>query len=168
MHALIDADIFCYSFGSSKDDEGNPLKWPFVASRLNSQIEYIKEAVGATKTSFYITGTDNFRIDLATIKPYKGQRPAEKPHHYQRVRDYLVNFYKAETIVGMEADDKLSIEQMCNANVDKHWYSQIFAFFETRVALRGEYGIISHGSEAFPSNTIRVQLEENIGVDFPS
>tara|TARA_R110000772_G_scaffold184459_4_gene295478 strand:+ start:4153 stop:5013 length:861 start_codon:yes stop_codon:yes gene_type:complete len=120
MHALIDADIFCYSFGSSKDDEGNPLNWPFVASRLNAQIEYIKEAVGATKTTFFLTGSSNFRVDLASILPYKGGRPAEKPHHYQRVRDYLTNFYKAEVIEGYEADDAMSIAQMQGFDDAKH------------------------------------------------
>ena len=112
MHALIDADIFTYSFGSSKDDEGNPLNWPFVASRLNAQIESIKEAVGATSVSFYLTGAGNFRVDTATIKPYKGTRPKDKPHHYGRVRSYLLDFYKANLIEGMEADDAMSIEQM--------------------------------------------------------
>lgn len=68
--------------------------------------------MGATKTTFFLTGSSNFRVDLASILPYKGGRPAEKPHHYQRVRDYLINFYKAEVIEGYEADDALSIAQM--------------------------------------------------------
>lgn len=116
MHALIDADIWTYSFGSSTDDEGNPLQWPFVASRLNAQIEAVKKAVGATSSTFFLTGTGNFRVDVATIRPYKGQRPSEKPFHYQRVRDYLEKFWKAEMITDMEADDAMSIAQM------EDWY----------------------------------------------
>lgn len=116
--ALIDADIFCYSFGSMKDDEGNPLSWPFVASRLDAQLASIKDKTEAEETKLFITdsGGSNFRIDVATIQEYKGNRPTEKPHHYQRVRDYLVKFRKAEIVYGMEADDKLSIEQMKDYN----------------------------------------------------
>lgn len=96
------------------DDYGKPLSWPFVASRLNSQLSSITSNTGSETSRLFITdsGQSNFRIDVATILPYKGNRPTEKPHHYQRVRDYLVKFKKAEVVYGMEADDKLSIEQM--------------------------------------------------------
>lgn len=111
MHALIDADIFTYSFGSCTDDEGNPLAWPLVATRLNAQIKNICTAVGATSYTLYITGEGNFRINLATIKPYKGSRPTGKPFWYEQIRKYLVNFRRAVVITGWEADDQLSIEQ---------------------------------------------------------
>ncbi len=101
-----------------KDDEGNPLSWPFVASRLDAQIASIKTNTECDECKFYITDNNgsNFRIKVATINPYKGNRPTEKPFHYQRVRDYLVKFKKAEIVYGMEADDKLSIEQMRDYN----------------------------------------------------
>lgn len=111
MKALIDADIFTYSIGSATDDFGAPLSWNFCAARLNAQIASIKEAVGATASQCYITGPNNFRVGVATIRPYKGKRPSTKPHHYQRVRDYMVDFHKAEIIEGIEADDELSIVQ---------------------------------------------------------
>jgi hypothetical protein len=69
MHALIDADILAYEFGSCKDESGEwPLSWPFIAARVN-------------------------------------------PFWYESIRKYLVHFRGAEIITGMEADDKLSIEQ---------------------------------------------------------
>lgn len=114
MHALIDADIFTYSFGSCTDDFGHPLAWPLVATRLNAQIKNICDAVGASSYSLYITGKSNFRVELATIKPYKGSRPTDKPFWYQAIRDYLVKFRKARTIEGWEADDQLSIDQLEN------------------------------------------------------
>ena len=114
MHALIDGDIFAYEFGGCEYENGRPLGWPLVVSRLNARIEGVCDAVEASTYSIYLTSDDksNFRIKAATIKPYKGQRPAEKPHYYQRIRDFLVNYRDAQVVYGMEADDALSIEQM--------------------------------------------------------
>ena len=114
--ALIDADIFTYSFGNSTDDYGNPLKWHFVAARMEDQIRAIVKGAGADSYNLYLTGKGNFREEVATIKKYKGNRPKTKPHHYQRVRDYLVKFRKAKVIEGMEADDAISIRQMEDYN----------------------------------------------------
>ena len=115
MHALIDGDIFAYEFGNATHpDSDKLLGWPLTVSRLNSRIEGICDAVEADTYSLYLTSDDksNFRIDAATIKPYKGQRPLEKPRYYQQIRDFLVNYRDAQMTYGMEADDALSIEQM--------------------------------------------------------
>jgi hypothetical protein len=111
MRANIDADIFTYSFGSCTDDVGHPLAWPLVATRLNAQIKNICTAVSATEYYLYITGAGNFRNDLASIKPYKGTRPSEKPHWYNQVRNYLVKFRGATVVEGWEADDQLAMDQ---------------------------------------------------------
>lgn len=77
-----------------------------------------------TGYSMYLGGTGNFRNDIATIKPYKGNRPA-KPIHYQAVRDYLIEYWGAELVDGMEAEDKASIEYLkdpenrCLVHIDK-------------------------------------------------
>jgi hypothetical protein len=58
----------------------------------------------------YLSGHGNFREELATLKPYKGNRDAlHKPVHYQSIRDYLVHEWKAAIITGREADDEVSI-----------------------------------------------------------
>lgn len=111
MHALIDADIFCYSFGSARKDDGNPLQWPFVISRMDGMLQRILEETGAETHQLYLTGKGNFRENIATIKPYKGQRPQEKPYWYQHVKDFLIYHRDAEVIEGMEADDAMGIAQ---------------------------------------------------------
>ena len=111
MKALIDADWFAYAHGGAKDDEGNPLSWPLVASRINQQIKNITDFSGADSYQLYLTGTGNFRENVATIRVYKGNRPSSKPHHFTRVRDYLTKFRGASIVEGMEADDAVSIEQ---------------------------------------------------------
>lgn len=111
MKALIDSDYFAYAHGSATDDEGHPLAWPLVASRISQQIENIVEKSGCETYELFLTGGGNFREEVATIKPYKGNRPSEKPYHYQRIRDYLIKFRGATLVEGMEADDAVSIEQ---------------------------------------------------------
>ena len=62
------------------------------------------------QTVILLTGPDNFRERLATIRPYKGNRdPSHKPVHYQALRDYLTGRLGARVIHGREADDEVSI-----------------------------------------------------------
>lgn len=112
MKALIDADWFAYAHGGATDDEGKPLKWYWVAGRINQQIENIVYKSGADSYALFLSGGGNFRESTATIRPYKGNRPSDKPFHYERIRDYLIKFRNAILIEGMEADDAVSIEQM--------------------------------------------------------
>ena len=60
----------------------------------------------------YLSGETNFRYDIATIKPYKGNRIAvPKPVHYQALRDYAIEHLDAIVTENMEADDALAIDQ---------------------------------------------------------
>lgn len=116
MKALIDADIFQYEFGSATDDEYKPLSWPLVQARIQARIDGIMESTGADEYQLYLTTDDksNFRVELATIKPYKGHRPSEKPYWYTHIRNFLVDFRGAIEVPGQEADDALGIEQYSN------------------------------------------------------
>lgn len=113
MKALIDADIICYEFGGATDEEGFPLSWQFVATRVSGRIRMILDAIKADTSALYLTSDDksNFRIKAATIKPYKGHRTDEKPFWHSQVKRFLIDFHRAELVYGMEADDKLGIEQ---------------------------------------------------------
>jgi hypothetical protein len=80
---------------------------------IETAITRIKRHYGTDFVTFdfYLTGEGNFREEVATIQPYKGNRKdMVKPVHYQAVRDYLEMHYDAEMVTGMEADDKVSIE----------------------------------------------------------
>ena len=64
----------------------------------------------------------NFRIAVATLKPYKGNRVQPKPLHYAAIRDYLRGHWGAVDTNGIEADDALGICQdstSCIATIDK-------------------------------------------------
>ena len=113
MKALIDADIFQYEFGNCTDSEYKPLAWPLVQARVQSRLDKIMEATQADTYQLYLTSEDksNFRYQIATIRPYKGNRPTKKPHWYQNIRNFLIEHRGAQEVSGMEADDALSIEQ---------------------------------------------------------
>jgi hypothetical protein len=75
----------------------------------------------------YLSGPDNFRYRLATITPYKANRPPP-PVHYQALRDYLTQRWNAVVVSGVEADDRVSIRMReleadrtlaCLATIDK-------------------------------------------------
>lgn len=113
MKALIDGDLLLYECGSLTNDEGHPLKWPFTLSTLDGLIKKIVRNAGADEYEIFITGKDNFREKEATIKPYKGQRTAPKPHHYKNIKDYFrgTKNHKVTFVDGYEADDAMAIVQ---------------------------------------------------------
>lgn len=115
MYALIDLDILCYEMGSAKDDEGFPLKWPLVQSRVDERIWGILDSVEAEGWQGYLTGKENFREKIATIQPYKGHRNrGERPFWYSAIYSYLSRDRGAIVVDRMEADDALAIR----ANLD--------------------------------------------------
>ena len=78
---------------------------------MYDRIENIQERAKVEKLDFYLTGKGNFREEIATILPYKGNRPEEKPPHWAALRHELVTNCGATVVDGMEADDAVSIIQ---------------------------------------------------------
>ena len=91
---------------------------------VKETINFIRRRVGSYSCVTYLTGTGNFREKIATIQPYKGNRPDRKPIHYDAITDYLIYKYKAIVVDGMEADDAMAIYQSsfpdtCIVTIDK-------------------------------------------------
>lgn len=103
---------FQHEFGNCTDDEYKPLAWPLVQARVQGRINTIMQATGATSYRLYLTSDDksNFRYKIATIRPYKGHRPTEKPYWYNHIRNFLVDHRGAQEVSGYEADDQISID----------------------------------------------------------
>jgi len=111
--ALIDADILCYEMGSLKDDDTpeEPIGTIDLEEAVHYRIKSIQEGSRCAGRKLYLTGKGNFRNELATIQPYKGNRKdVEKPYHYKFMRDLFIEEYDAVVVDGMEADDMLAIE----------------------------------------------------------
>lgn len=118
MHAAVDLDILCYEMGSAKNEEGLPLKWPLVQARIDSRIEHILTETEADTWQGYLTGSGNFRDEVATIQPYKGTRVrSERPFWYPAVYSYLRDDRGARVIKGMEADDAIVMEGLSDDHV---------------------------------------------------
>ena len=141
MKALIDGDILCYQYGSLTDERGSPLTWNLIVNHLNAKIKEICDKVDADECIIFMTGNNNFRKEEATIKPYKGTRPAEKPHSYERVKAYLESgkVYPVTICEDYEADDGMSIAQTDSI--------EEIESAELEVEMHGTY----HGS--FPQDT---------------
>lgn len=69
------------------------------------------EKLEATSHHVYLTGKGNFREQIATLSPYKGNRTdVEKPVHFAACRSWFENYQHASVTNGQEADDAIGID----------------------------------------------------------
>ena len=112
MLALIDADLLAYEAASAADmvDEGYERRsFDYVVEYIDRLIKFITEQSGCSTYELFITGTDNFRYDIATVKPYKGNRSDKPKPYYLPAARKLLESYGAVVCNGMEADDMLAV-----------------------------------------------------------
>ena len=83
-----------------------------VERNVERTLNTIMESSGCDVKVVYLSGSskDNFRNDVATTLPYKGNRVDKvKPHYYPLVRKILTNKHYARHSEYCEADDMLAI-----------------------------------------------------------
>jgi hypothetical protein len=115
LRPLVDADYMMYRIGFAVGED-EPVE--FALSTVKHAVNNIWDRFGC-KGELYLTGKGNYRDEIATIQVYKGNRdPNDKPFYYQEIKDYLINIHLAEVVHGMEADDKVGIEQYKCKNRD--------------------------------------------------
>ena len=114
---LIDADYLIYSIGFASE-EGDPEK--FVLSRLVDTVEdLVYVHLQAESYEAFLTGSNNFRYEIAKTVPYKGNRKdMQKPEHYEALRKCMVSRLGAVIVDGQEADDEVAIRM--TAEPDKY------------------------------------------------
>lgn len=79
----------------------------------DTMIDSILKGSQAIKYTGFISGKDNFREKIATIRPYKGNRdPEAKPVWYKEIKEFLIDHRRAVVVDGMEADDAIAIKQI--------------------------------------------------------
>lgn len=111
-NVLVDADIIAYRAAFSAKDEPEEQarkKVDDICSSIMYDCFYPYEYELGVDVFFYLTGSNNYRFDIATIQPYKGKR-GEKPVHLKATRDQLQTRWLAEVVEGQEADDALGIK----------------------------------------------------------
>ena len=93
--------------------EADPLSHAlFLIDRMLTSVDSKLSELGVDfdRLELFLTGKENFRNTLATIKGYKANRKdSRKPIHYKGIRRYLRNRWGAEVIEGYEADDKVAM-----------------------------------------------------------
>ena len=100
------------------------------------QLGKIVEATGADRMVGYLSGSQNFRLDRATLLPYKGNRALDgqraewiaegkwlyylentkfhgrgRPFHYNDIKRYMMEQWDAQVCTLYEADDALAMAQ---------------------------------------------------------
>jgi hypothetical protein len=119
--ALIDGDLLVHEISvlgeyyEEDDVEKEHLKirdFRYLEEIAVNRIEEICEAANCYCTPLiYLSGSNNFRYDVAKEKPYKGNRDKDKPIHFENVKWFLISRYDAQVVEGIEADDALAIFQ---------------------------------------------------------
>jgi len=120
--ALIDGDILVYRIGFSSEEESESI----AVARCSEFIEDMLLYNNFNEYQGYLTGKKNFRNDIAVTAPYKGNRKAAKPKHYDKLRDYMQKTWGFVLIEDQEADDAIGIAayeqqvgEYCICSIDK-------------------------------------------------
>ena len=126
--ALVDADLLPYIVGFTTEEaayakavlrveegecstlEETP-EFDDAADHMDWLINYWVQGAGADSALLYITDSPlNFRLGVAFTKPYKGQRPDEKPPFFLYLRKHLIEKHQAIVATEEEADDLIVTE----------------------------------------------------------
>ena len=115
MKALYDADIFCYRSASACEEEDEATAQRtldrLIVDVLMCGVDSIYPDCFVDEWHMFLTGKNNFRYQIATTVPYKGNRVDKpKPKHLAFLRNYLVKEWGATISDGQEADDAIAIE----------------------------------------------------------
>ena len=114
MIALLDADILAYRIAFACKDENVKIARlrlsSYIVDILALKVDRTYEGCFVDDWKLYITGKGNFREQLATTAPYKGNRTAPKPEYHQAMRDWLMQEWNAILVEGSEADDAIATE----------------------------------------------------------
>lgn len=105
MKALIDGDILVYRIGFASQDANDKL----AIARMAEFVEELVMIPEIGDYQGYLTGSNNYRNEIAKTAPYKGNRTGEKPIHYDLLRQYLATAWGFEVVQDEEADDAIGI-----------------------------------------------------------
>ena len=132
LTCLADGDVILYQCGFSADTqvrkqwtEENPelgqpsedyfAELDYTAFALHNAKQLLltmQQQFTGGPVRVYLTGTGNYREQLAVTKPYKGNRDTKhKPKYFKELKEYLLDVWQAEMIHGREADDAMGCAQ---------------------------------------------------------
>lgn len=105
---LIDGDIISYRTAFSKEaeslEEYKSVADGYIKNIIKNADPFIKDY------TVFLSGSGNFRKQVAVTKEYKGNRTAEKPEHLEAIRTHLLTSHPSDLSDNEEADDRIAIE----------------------------------------------------------
>ena len=109
---LIDGDIVAYRASFSAQDKSEREAWNVVDQLIAHIFDKTIDMPFPSEDDFhvYLTGSNNFRYEIAKAAPYKGNRKGEKPIHLYSVREHIKAKYPTTVAEDEEADDLMAIE----------------------------------------------------------
>jgi 5'-3' exonuclease len=121
---ILDLDIVVYRCGFAvKDHEPTSHALQNVKTTITNILAHFPDR---KDQKLYLSGSTNFREQLATIKDYKANRTKPRPRDYNAIREYMIAEWGAIVTEGQEADDAIGIEQFkhkdkstCIVSIDK-------------------------------------------------
>lgn len=109
-----DARAWCAEQGIEDYDlhtEVHPAPIGHAISNVKNVIDKIAGDLGSDNFVVHLSSTEQvYRYQLATMKEYKGNRDARKPHHYATIRSYIYDRLPCVYAEGVEADDTMLME----------------------------------------------------------
>lgn len=105
MKAIVDADTIAFATAATVEDYDTS---DIGCSRAEEMVRNILDAVSATEYEIYVSGKGNFRH--AVYPEYKANRhDVFRPKHEKAIKQFLVDYWNAEVVNGIEADDMCGI-----------------------------------------------------------
>lgn len=111
---LIDGDIICYRTAFSRDVETLEDCKSVADGYIANIIKHADPEI--TDYTVFLSGSTNFRKDIAVTREYKGNRKAEKPQYLDDIRAHLLTTHPSDLSDGEEADDRIAIEATARGN----------------------------------------------------
>lgn len=103
--ALLDADLICYRVGFASEEDDEKLA---IARTTEFVTDIVFFDANCDSMKGFLTGKNNFRKEIAVTTPYKGNRKADKPRHFDAIRKHLIKLGCVEEDT-QEADDAIGI-----------------------------------------------------------
>jgi DNA polymerase-1 len=114
MIALLDSDLIAYRISfACKDESETHAKYSlnnYVNDILVRGVDKAYTDCFVDQWKLYLTGSNNFRLNIAKTVVYKGNRIAPKPQHLPALRKHLVDEWGAVIVEGIEADDAVATD----------------------------------------------------------
>jgi len=119
---LFDADTIPYLVGYTSTEQEylsfKRAKSPYDTSIWKAKINHVSHIINSTLSVagcdaalFYLTDSfKNFRLEVGTLKKYKGQRKLDKPPFFKEIKSWIRSYHSAKLSNLCEADDEISIE----------------------------------------------------------